>query len=130
MTYWMVTKNTKKVLNSDSGIWHLSSVGDEFYLPGEAALHTTTEIWTLRLFLGRNNRGASFSSLKGDKWKRRVPVPVISKVCSCQRRVLSKDRRRQKFKGCSQTLCVSWWKLYHPTKTQDNFNAYDKSFFL
>ena len=65
-----------------------------------------------------------FLSLKGDKWKRRVPVPVISKVCSCQRRVLSKDRRRQKFKGCSQTLCVSWWKLYHPTKTQDNFNAW------
>ena len=48
----------KKVVNSDSGIWHLSSVGDEFYLPGEAALHTTTEIWTLRLFLGGR---ASFS---------------------------------------------------------------------
>ena len=58
VTYWMVAKNTKKVLNSDSGIWHLSSVGDEFYLPGEAALHTTTEIWTLRLFLGGR---ASFS---------------------------------------------------------------------
>ena len=81
-------------------------------------------------FLGRNNRRGLFLSLKGDKWKRRVTVPVISKVCSCQRRVLSKDRRRQKFKGCSQTLCVSWWKLYHPTKTQDNFNAYDKSFFV
>ena len=86
----------KKVLNSDSGIWHLSSVGDEFYLPGEAALHTQLRRSGLSDFFSAEKIiGGLLSFTK--RWQ-------MEKTCSCSCHIKGVFMSKESFiKGQEET---------------------------